>query len=32
MSTGFTQVIVQFDKSIFTLGVNPLSDDLTLGK
>jgi len=32
MSTGFTQAIVQFDKSIFTLGVNPLSGDLTIGK
>jgi len=29
---GFTQAIVQFDKSIFTLGVNPLSGDLTIGK
>jgi len=30
--TGFTQAIVQFDKSIFTLDVNPLSGDLTIGK
>ena len=29
---GFTQAIVQFDKSIFTLDVNPLSDDLAVGK
>jgi len=29
---GFTQAIVQFDKSIFTLDVNPLSGDLTIGK
>jgi len=29
---GYTQAIVQFDKSIFTLDVNPLSDDLAVGK
>jgi len=29
---GFTQAIVQFDKSIFTLDVKPLSGDLTIGK
>jgi len=29
---GFTQAIVQFDKSNFTLDVNPLSGDLTIGK
>ena len=30
--SGFTQVIEQFDKSIFTLDVNPLSGDLTIEK
>ena len=29
---GFTHVIVQFDKSMFKVGVNPLSGDLTIEK